>query len=149
MCEVMREAGAAGAVTTSGAMLEALDHLGVHDVAVVSPYVASVGTLLDAYLAEAGVRVRASRGLGLVDHIWRVPYRTVYDLAVATDDEHAGAVFISCTNLPTFDVLAPLEATLGKPVLSANQVSLWAALRRAGLTPPETGQRLFATDRAA
>ena len=42
------------------------------------------------------------------------------------------AVFVSCTNLPTYDVIAPLEAELGMPVLTANQVTMWAALRRVG-----------------
>jgi hypothetical protein len=32
---------------------------------------------------------------------------------------------------------------LGKPVLSANQVSLWGALHRAGTSAPGTGQRLL------
>jgi maleate isomerase len=42
------------------------------------------------------------------------------------------ALFISCTNLPTYDVIAQLEAELRIPVISANQVTMWAALRRVG-----------------
>ena len=42
------------------------------------------------------------------------------------------ALFISCTNLPTYDVIPQLEAELRMPVLSANQVTMWAALRRIG-----------------
>lgn len=42
------------------------------------------------------------------------------------------ALFISCTNLPTYDVIPQLEAELRMPVLSANQVTLWDALRRIG-----------------
>ena len=44
----------------------------------------------------------------------------------------ADALFISCTNLPTYDVIPQLEAELRMPVLSANQVTMWAALRHLG-----------------
>jgi maleate isomerase len=55
-------------------------------------------------------------------------------------------VFVSCTNLPTYDVIAPMEAELGIPVLTANQVTMWAALRRTGHRALGTGQRLLAHD---
>ena len=58
-----------------------------------------------------------------------------------TDD--AEAVFISCTNLPTYDVIATLEAELGKPVLTANQVTIWSALRVIGRKAVGPGQRLL------
>nr|MBA3251536.1 Asp/Glu racemase [Geodermatophilaceae bacterium] len=60
------------------------------------------------------------------------------------DAPEAEAVFVSCTNLPTYDVIAPLEAELGKPVLTANQVTLWSALRLVGTHAVGEGQRLLA-----
>jgi maleate isomerase len=144
MREVMLAAGAPAAVTTSGALLDALTHLGVWTVSVVSPYLPAVAARLDGFLAEAGVRVVAHRGLGLDEHIFRVPGTTVHDLVMTTAGDSADAVFVSCTNLACYDVIAELEATLGKPVLTANQVSLWAAVRRAGAAVPRNGQRLFA-----
>lgn len=54
----------------------------------------------------------------------------------------AEAVFISCTNVPTYGLLAPLEAELAMPVLSANQVTLWAALAAVGLSLVGEGQWL-------
>jgi maleate isomerase len=47
--------------------------------------------------------------------------------------EGADALFISCTNLPTYDVIPQLEAELRIPVLSANQVTAWAALHSIGI----------------
>lgn len=44
----------------------------------------------------------------------------------------ADALFLSCTNLPACDVIPQLEAELRIPVISANQVAMWAALRRWG-----------------
>jgi maleate isomerase len=144
MREVMLAAGAPAAVTTSGALLDALAHLGVRAVSVVSPYLPDLAARLDCYLAEAGIRVAAHRGLGLDEHIFRVPGTTVRGLALATAGDAADALFVSCTNLACYDVIAGLEAELGRPVLTANQVSLWAAVRRAGAAVPHNGQRLFA-----
>jgi maleate isomerase len=53
--------------------------------------------------------------------------------------------FVSCTNLATYDLIAPLERELGKPVLTANQVTMWAALRVAHKAAVGPGQRLLAT----
>ncbi len=71
--------------------------------------------------------------MGLTRHIWQVPYRDVVAMArQAVRPGAADALFISCTNLPTYDVIPQLEAELRIPVLSANQVTMWAALRRLG-----------------
>jgi maleate isomerase len=120
------------AVTTSGALLAALAELGIRRVALVTPYTASVTQSLADYLAEAGVEVTGRAVLGLTRHIWRVPYRDVVDMTRRAVLGAADALFISCTNLPTYDVIPQLEAELRMPVLSANQVTMWAALRQMG-----------------
>ena len=51
----------------------------------------------------------AAAGLGLTSEIWTVPYDVTAGLVRDTDRADAEAVFISCTNLPTYDVIAPLE----------------------------------------
>jgi maleate isomerase len=99
---------------------------------------------LSSYLAEASIDVVAAAGLGLTSDIWTVPYDVTAKLVRDTDCPDAEAVFISCTNLPTYDVIAPLEAELGKPVLTANQVTMWAALTMAGRKAVGPGQQLLA-----
>ncbi|CAM5401920.1 aspartate/glutamate racemase family protein [Streptomyces viridochromogenes] len=132
MCEAMTRAGAVPAVTTSGALLEALAELRVRRVALVTPYTESVTRSLEEYVAEAGVAVAGCAYMGLTRHIWKVPYREVAEMAHRAVRAPADALFISCTNLPTYDVLPQLEAELRIPVISANQVTMWAALRRLG-----------------
>jgi maleate isomerase len=126
----MLGAGAAAALTTSGALVEALSALGITRLAVATPYDAAVTARLHDFLEETGVRVTGSVHLGLSGRIWTVPYAVT--AALVRDAAAAGgeAVFVSCTNLPTYDVVAPLEAELGIPVLTANQVTMWASLRR-------------------
>ncbi|MFF3326130.1 decarboxylase [Streptomyces sp. NPDC002889] len=133
MCEVMSTEGEVPSLTTSGALLDALDELGAGRIALVTPYTESVTRALEDYLGEAGVTVTGRAFLGLTRHIWKVPYRSVVDMARQAVVGAADALFISCTNLPTYDVIPQLEAELRMPVLSANQVTMWAALRAVGV----------------
>src|SRR5690606_5848989 len=103
----------------------------------------SVTDRLLAYLAEHSVQATSSIGLGLLDHIWRVGYSEVVQAVLEADRPDAEAVFISCTNVLTYDIIAPLERILGKPELAANQVTRWAALSAAGRRAVVTGQHLL------
>ncbi|MFD7918377.1 decarboxylase [Streptomyces sp. NPDC059740] len=132
MCAAMREVGEVPALTTSGALLQALGEVGARRVAVVTPYTKSVTDSLESFLGEGGVHVTGRAYLGLTRHIWKVPYRDVVDMARQAVVGGADALFISCTNLPTYDVIPQLEAELRMPVLSANQVTMWSALRAIG-----------------
>jgi maleate isomerase len=135
---VMRRAGGAPALTTSGAVLESLAALHISRVAVATPYDATLATRFGTFLAEAGISVVSTGDLGLSHHIWEVPYQTTLDLVRAADTDEAEAVVVSCTNLATYGILGRLEAELGKPVVSANRATMWAALRLVGRTPPAT-----------
>ena len=138
----MLEAGAPHATTTSGALVKALDAMDLGRIAVVTPYVDSVTDRLLAYLGEHGVEVTSSVGLGLLSHIWQVTYAEVSDAVHAVDHPDAEAVYISCTNVLTYDIIAPLERELGKPVLAANQVTMWALLADADRQAVAHGQGL-------
>jgi maleate isomerase len=132
MCEAMTRAGEVPSLTTTGALVEALEELGASRIALVTPYTESVTQALEDYLSEVGVTVTGRAFLGLTRDIWKVPYRSVMDMARQAVVGAADALFISCTNLPTYDAIPQLEAELRMPVLSANQVTMWAALRRLG-----------------
>jgi maleate isomerase len=139
----MEAGGARRAMTTSGAMLEALGALGVRRVAVATPYDAALTGRLVAFLEEAGIATTGVGYLGMGADIWRVDAGSVCELARAIPRAGADALFLSCTNLPTYDVIPELEAELGLPVLSANLVTLWAALRELGALPEGRPERLF------
>jgi maleate isomerase len=144
LVEAMLSAGAPRAVTTSGALLEALAALGVRRLAIATPYDEEVTDRLRDYLVEADADVVSRAHLGLDAGIWTVLYDVTARLIREADSPDAEAVFVSCTNLPTYDLIAPLERDLGKPVLTANQVTMWSALRLAGATAVGPGQRLLA-----
>jgi maleate isomerase len=138
----MMAAGAPAATTTSGGLIAALRALGLSRIAVVTPYIDSVTERLLSFLGEHRVEVVSSVGLGLLDHIWQVGYAEVVQAVGAVDVQDADGVFISCTNVPTYDIIGPLERWLGKPVLTANQVTMWSALHAMGSPMMGDGQLL-------
>lgn len=138
----LRAAGVPHAVTASGALADAVAALGVRKLAVATPYDAMVTARLRHFLAEHGIEVVTTSYLGLTERIWALDYDEVAALVRRSVTPECDAVFLSCTNVPSYDVIAPLERELGIPVLTANQVTLWAALRVLGLGLVGPGQAL-------
>ena len=140
---VMRNAGAKEAVTTSGALIVALKHLQIKRLAVATPYNVTLTAMLGYFLKDFGFEVVSNGYLDKEEGIARLNYDAVRALVNAVNHSDADAIFLSCTNLRTIDIIEELEAKLNKPVLSANQVTIWAALQAAGLAMPDINQRLF------
>lgn len=139
----MLRAGAARALTTSGALVEALGVLDAQKVAVATPYLPELSMHLDGFLSEHGIAVVRHEALGLDREIWAVPYARTAELIRDVDHPEAEAIVVSCTNLPSYDLIGPLERELGKPIVSANQATVWAALRAIGIPAVGPGQRLI------
>jgi maleate isomerase len=54
-------------------------------------------------------------------------------MGLRVDGKENEAIFISCTNFRTIEIIQELEEATGKPVISSNQATLWYALRKLGL----------------
>lgn len=127
------------AVATAGAVVAALNALGARKIAVGTPYVTFVNDAEKVFLEDYGFEVVSIHGLQLGETqverrgIGRVPPEQVYRLARLVDRPEADAIFISCTNLASIDVIEQIEADLGKPVVISNQACFWACLRLMGL----------------
>ncbi|MFG2308467.1 aspartate/glutamate racemase family protein [Streptomyces sp. NPDC048566] len=119
------------ASSTSFAFAHAVQEIGAHRVAVGATYPDDVAALFAAFLKEAGVEVTAVTASGIVTaaEVGTWEYDRVLALARAVDGPDAEAVLLPDTALHTASHLADLERELGKPVLTANQVSVWEALR--------------------
>lgn len=139
----MERGGARRALTTSGALLEALAALEVRRVAVATPYDQPLTEKLVAFLNEAGIETTGSVHLGLGADIWRVAPESVVELSRAVPRTGAQGLLLSCTNLRTYEVIAPLERELGVPVVSANLATMWAALRVLDRLPDDRPELLF------
>lgn len=146
LVNAMLAAGARRAVTTSGAAVAALRSLGVRRVGIAAPYVGEITDRLVRFFAESGLEAVSCEFLGLDESAEVVSGAETIELIAAADRADAEAVFVACTNLETFDLIPEVEAKLGKPVLTANQVTMWGALEAAGFSVPplDPPQRLFA-----
>lgn len=126
---------------------DALKALGCRKVALITPYQAGPSGLIEGYFRDQGIEAvtKASFFLDGDPDMNRVSAECLIE-AGAEIGKHAGAeaLFISCTGLSTHKVIAPLEAKLGKPVVTSNQALTWAMMRAAGDRRTLTGRgRLF------
>lgn len=127
------------AIATAGSVVAALRALGIRRVAVATPYVDFINEREEEFLRTHGFEVTSLHGLKLGEtqaerrSIGRVPPEHVYRMARICDRPEAEAIFISCTNLATLDVIARIEADLGKPVVTSNQACFWQCLRSLGI----------------
>lgn len=130
----IRENTGVRATSTSGAVVLALRSLSARRVGVATPYTDVLNRLETQFLEDHGFQVAAIEGLGLVDNleIGRVERDVIEGLIEAVASE-ADTIFISCTNLPALDLIDGLERRHGRPVVTSNQASLWAALRDSGV----------------
>nr|WP_264185307.1 hypothetical protein [Roseicella aerolata] len=125
------------ACSTADGILAALAVLGLRRVLLVTPYIEPVHAREVAWLAAHGIEVAGGSHLGVNTNaeMARIPPATIAEQAsaAARAAPDAAACFISCTAIRSAGLVAPLEAALGMPVLTSNQVMAWHALRRLGI----------------
>ena len=134
----LRAAAGVPASSTSFAFADACARLGVTRVAVGATYPDDVAERFVAFLAAAGIEVLSLSAKGIVTaaEVGTLPPETVLEFAAAADHPDAQAVLLPDTALHTIGLLDRLDAHVGKPVLTANQVSVWQGLRLAGADVP-------------
>ncbi|MEM8878616.1 MAG: Asp/Glu racemase [Pseudomonadota bacterium] len=118
------------------ALVAACEALGVSNLAFLSPYVEDVSARLRHVLSGQGIGTSVVGTFDEPDdsNVARIePASTLQAAIDLAADSDADAVFMSCTNLQTLDIITPLETELGRPVLSSNLVLAWHMLRLAGL----------------
>ncbi|GAX55952.1 maleate cis-trans isomerase family protein [Streptomyces olivochromogenes] len=133
--QVRALARAAGlpASSTSFAFAHAAREVGARRVAIAATYPQDVADLFAAFLREAGVEVVSTRASGIITaaEVGTWGETEILELARAGDHPDADAVLLPDTALHTAAHLSALEKDLSKPVLTANQVTVWEALRLA------------------
>ncbi|MCF6232764.1 MAG: aspartate/glutamate racemase family protein [Rhodobacteraceae bacterium] len=137
--ELVRRGTQAQAVTEPlSALIAACAHLGLTRLAFLSPYTAPVSNRLrDALCANAiETPVFGSFNEEREEKVARIAPESIANAArnLAAKGGVDG-VFLSCTNLDTLDIIPPLKAETGLPILSSNLVLGWHMCRLAGLSP--------------
>jgi len=139
------EAAGCPALTTSGAVVDALKVLKVRKICLATPYLEEVTDREVCFLEQNGFEVIKKRSLNIKENL-RIGLLMPSDaeaIAKTVDSSDADAIFVSCTNFRTFEVLSGLERQLGKPVVSSNSATLWAALRLLKVKSAVSLGRLF------
>lgn len=136
---LVRQGADVGPVTEPlSALIAACRALNIATLAVLSPYVESVSAKLFAALNEQGIEVRVFGSFAEAEEakVVRIAPQSIAEAAQSlVQGTSVDALFLSCTNLRTLDIIAPLEATTGLPVLASNQVLAWHLLQLAKIVP--------------
>ena len=141
---IERSAGTKG-LTTSTALIEAFQALGVCRPATVTPYPDDTNAAEARFLAHHGVDCTVIRGMKQVEEsIADIQPGFVYRKVKELDLTGADSIFISCTGLNVLDLIPEIESDFGLPVITSNQVTLWGCLRhaRVGTKIPQLGKLL-------
>lgn len=135
--ELMRQGTPSEAVSDPlTALIAACDALGVRRLGLLSPYIEDVSSNLRALLLQNGIETPVFGSFAEAEEarVARISQTSLSDAALALAEEGGiDAIFLSCTNLNTFDLITPLERETGLPVLSSNLVLGWHLCRVAGV----------------
>ncbi len=135
-----RVAGGIPVIIAAAAASAALRAVNARRVAIIHPpwFSEETNDKGKAYFQGQGFAVvSCARVLPLRD-FQEVPAAEVHRWAVATVPKEADAVLIAGNGLRAIGVIDALENTLTRPVLTANQVTFWAALKRIERPPQVT-----------
>jgi maleate isomerase len=123
------------ATTAAHALLTAARTLGAATVSIVSPYTDEVDAAEHRYFESAGLKVVGGAHLGISDgfQLAEPGPDALFELGKKGLDPRADILVISCLNTRSHLVIGALERTIGKPVISSTQATLWHALRLAGI----------------
>ena len=144
MLELIRKNAGVPGVATSPSVVEALRFFGARRVSVATPYPDWNNKQLRAYLellgfevlnVEGEPRAAASGNQGINDF----EPDDVIAFAPKACRPQADVLLCSCTAWRSLEAVAELERRTGKPVVTSNQASIWAAYRALGLKPAITG----------
>jgi maleate isomerase len=107
------------------ALIARTEDLGLSRLALVSPYIEEVNAPLRDACRDAGLSTDVFGSFAEAEeaNVARISAASIINAAVTLGaDPAVEGVFLSCTNLRTYDIIDHIQAHIGKPVLSSNQV---------------------------
>jgi maleate isomerase len=128
-------AGGTPVVLAATALSEGLRFLGARRVAVVLPpwFSDDVVDKGSAYFSARGFEIVSCARITPARMFTEVAAREVHDWIAANTSSKADAVVVAGNGLRAVGAIEALEATLDRPVITANQAMLWQGLRAAGV----------------
>jgi maleate isomerase len=121
------------AVTTAGALVEAIQDIGATKVAFTSPYVSQLASEAVDFIEQCGVgvvnQVGFERELSSLEQNALTP-QDAYRMGLKADHPEAEVLVISCTDYRAVEAIPALEQALQKPVVTSNSALMYACLKR-------------------
>jgi len=125
------------ATTSIRSAIRALAHLGIRNVAVVTPYPQELHQSALSFLAASGFRV-------IAEHTMDVVFKRLQDVTPAqifatakrilASAPSADGVYIPCNQWSGADAAPLIESELGIPVVTGAHADYWEAFRSLGIT---------------
>jgi maleate isomerase len=133
--EIIKHTTGIKAVTAASAAIRAMNALGMHKIALITPYPTTLADIERKFLEANGILtlwlynycIDDPTTQGLVS-----PSRWVRIAEKAPSS--VDGVFISCGGIRVIDVIELIERKLGVPCVTTNQAALWASLREIDVT---------------
>ena len=118
-------------VTTAISMVLTLQDTQAKDIVLITPYSDHINKQLMVFLTEGDIRVKRldSFRVADVEELGRIRPDAVADLARATMGRDCDALFIACSQLPTYDILDSLQTEFGRPAWSSIKATAWQIRR--------------------
>lgn len=136
--EQLAQATARPASSTSLAFARAVEALGVQNVAVAASYPKTLAAHFRQFLRAGGIDVVnfQARGVFTAAAVGQMARADLLAMIREVDVPAAQAMLVPDTAMHSLTWVADLEQSLGKPVLTANQVTIWEGMRIAGVEHP-------------
>jgi maleate isomerase len=135
---IRSETQAAAVTEPVSALIAACNALGVTRIGLISPYIPQVSDKLCEVLTKAGITVTALASFDEPQErkvVQIAPHSLTGAVTQMAQNASCDAIFLSCTNLRTLDIIESCEAATDLPILSSNQVLAWHMLRCADVAP--------------
>lgn len=134
--------GAAPVVSSAGALIDALNHLGARRTAIITPYMKPLTELIAGYIADSGIEVGDRISLEVADNldVGRLDPADLVAHARRLDLTGVDAVVLSaCVQMPSLSAVQAVEDKLGLPVVTAATATARSILLALGMTPRVPG----------
>jgi arylmalonate decarboxylase len=141
--EAVTKASGLPATTMSNGVIDGLKAVGAKQVAVATAYADEVNGRLRAFLIEHGLEPVVVTGMGIeaIADVERVTQDGLVEFAARVRESapDADSMLLSCGGFRTLEIIAPIEARTGVPVISSMPHGLWAGAKLVGLSGAAPG----------
>lgn len=125
------EGGPCPVVTSAGALVDAIHHLGAKRVSILTPYMRPLTDLVVEYIEDQGIEVIDSIALEIPDNLEvgaRDPMLLLQDVERLNIEGADLVIGSACVQMPSLPALEPMQDKIGKPVISAAASTVWKML---------------------